>query len=371
MKKLLEICLGVARDRRRRLSGDVGSLATKPYKAVPRFAFIHGWAILVGTVCPRLSHGDGRPVLRGQPAYDRRRHSRPLRREVLPVAAHRGRPRQCAGYVGGNRGVSVALEMATGIKHPAWWAFPVALLAWCVLWRSTFGVIEKRNLAARPRQLSFVAAAILLKPDWHQVARGLVPSAPHHDPANYWVHGGQHSRCVDHAFAVPVLFIGRYRGSLGPRLSRRESGDCRFGHGLRRRRISLAVLDCGRRRFSGARHHARRRLSAVAADALVAVFGFWGFRAVHRVARFRVLSARRWKWRSSRRTSSHRDSAGTGAKIASRATTPGFSLVYTCALRNQRDPDCRGRRSAENDGVLDGAERFSLPPRGRSVSSSC
>ena len=34
--------------------------------------------------------------------------------------------------------------------------------------------------------LSFVVAAVMLRPDWHQVAAGALPSVPHHDAANYW-----------------------------------------------------------------------------------------------------------------------------------------------------------------------------------------
>jgi Mn2+/Fe2+ NRAMP family transporter len=39
-------------------------------------------------------------------------------------------------------GVTVALEMATGVRFP-WWAVPAGLVTWGLLWRGSFGFIEK------------------------------------------------------------------------------------------------------------------------------------------------------------------------------------------------------------------------------------
>src|SRR5205085_9106814 len=37
-------------------------------------------------------------------------------------------------------GVCLALQLATGVAFP-WWALPVALAVWLLLWKGTFGVI--------------------------------------------------------------------------------------------------------------------------------------------------------------------------------------------------------------------------------------
>ncbi|CAL8480803.1 hypothetical protein [Caballeronia sp. S22] len=57
--------------------------------------------------------------------------------------------------------MSVAPKMATGIRH-AWWALPIAMLAWFVLWRGTFGLIEKGMSLLGLVTLSFVAAVVPL-----------------------------------------------------------------------------------------------------------------------------------------------------------------------------------------------------------------
>ena len=38
-------------------------------------------------------------------------------------------------------GASYGLQLLTGIAFQ-WWAIPVALLAWALLWNGTFGVVE-------------------------------------------------------------------------------------------------------------------------------------------------------------------------------------------------------------------------------------
>jgi Mn2+/Fe2+ NRAMP family transporter len=82
-------------------------------------------------------------------------------------------------------GVCVALELATGVAYPVW-AIPVGLVAWVVLWKSSFAFIEKGTSLLGLVTLSFVVAAVLVRPDWTAVARGLVPSVPDHDRTRYW-----------------------------------------------------------------------------------------------------------------------------------------------------------------------------------------
>ncbi|TIO99150.1 MAG: divalent metal cation transporter, partial [Mesorhizobium sp.] len=67
-----------------------------------------------------------------------------------------------------------------------WWALPVAFLAWLLLWKGTFGLIEKGVSTLGLITLCFVVAAVMLRPEWKEVAVGAVPSLPHHDTAKYW-----------------------------------------------------------------------------------------------------------------------------------------------------------------------------------------
>jgi len=65
------------------------------------------------------------------------------------------------------------------------WAVPVALGLWLLLWRGTFGLIENGVAALGLVTLAFAVAAWLLRPDWRQVAAGLIPSRPQSNPAQY------------------------------------------------------------------------------------------------------------------------------------------------------------------------------------------
>ncbi|WP_143749577.1 divalent metal cation transporter, partial [Caballeronia arvi] len=182
MKKLLEICLGVVTG----VGGflEMGSLSTAAQGGAA-FRFELVWAIVLGTVCliflvemaGRFSAVSQHTIAGGiRDRFGMKFFLMPL------VAVLIVNTLVLSAEIGG---VSVALEMATGIRHP-WWAFPVAVLAWFVLWRSTFGFIEKATSLLGLVTVSFVVAAVVLRPDWHQVASGLLPSVPHHDAANYW-----------------------------------------------------------------------------------------------------------------------------------------------------------------------------------------
>lgn len=81
-------------------------------------------------------------------------------------------------------GVSVALQMATGVDLRLW-ALPVALLVWLTLWLGRFQVIENGTAFLGLVTLAFVVGAFRVHPDWSAVARGLVPALPHEDRARY------------------------------------------------------------------------------------------------------------------------------------------------------------------------------------------
>jgi Mn2+/Fe2+ NRAMP family transporter len=74
-------------------------------------------------------------------------------------------------------GVSIALELGTGVAA-RWWAVPVGLAVWVLLWRGTFGVIENGVAALGLVTLAFVVAVFVLGPRARDVAAGLVPRLP-------------------------------------------------------------------------------------------------------------------------------------------------------------------------------------------------
>src|SRR3982750_4119267 len=82
-------------------------------------------------------------------------------------------------------GVCIALELATGIGLQ-WWALPSALVIWLVIWKGTFGVIEKGVSLLGLITLCFVVGAIILHPPWREVLAGAAPSLPQHDKVRYW-----------------------------------------------------------------------------------------------------------------------------------------------------------------------------------------
>src|SRR5438046_1679509 len=81
-------------------------------------------------------------------------------------------------------GVSIALQMATGINF-AWWAIPVALLGWVLLWRGTFGIVEKGTALRGLAALVFAVGALKLHPAWPAVGLGIVPPRTADNRARY------------------------------------------------------------------------------------------------------------------------------------------------------------------------------------------
>jgi Mn2+/Fe2+ NRAMP family transporter len=81
--------------------------------------------------------------------------------------------------------VAIALEMAAGIGF-RWWALPIVLIAWLLLWRGTFGIVEQGTAMLGLIALVFAVAVWKLHPRWHDVAAAALPSAPSHDRARYW-----------------------------------------------------------------------------------------------------------------------------------------------------------------------------------------
>ena len=335
MKKLLEICLGIVTG----VGGflEMGSLSTA-IQGGAAFRFQLGWPIVVGTVCLIfLVEMAGRFAAVSQHTIAGGIRDRfGMRFFLLPlIAVVVVNTLVLSAEIGG---VSVALEMATGIRHP-WWALLVALLAWLVLWRSTFGLIEKGTSLLGLVTLSFVAAAIVLRPDWHQVASGIVPSVPHHDPANYWFTAVS----ILGASITPSLYLFYSSGAVEDHWDRGYLGANRaiaclgmtFGGG-----VSLAVLIIAACVFP---LHGITRVDDYQQLplTLVAVFGFWGFvlfvaslaiacfGACLEIAleqAYFVAQGFGWNWGENRKP----------------REDPAFSLLYTCALAISAIPIAAG-----------------------------
>ncbi|WP_306462339.1 Nramp family divalent metal transporter, partial [Mesorhizobium sp. M7A.F.Ca.MR.362.00.0.0] len=182
MKKLMEISLGVVTS----VGGflEVGSMATAA-QAGAMFGFQLIWAVVLGTICIIfLVEMSGRfAAVSHHTISDGIRERFGFNVFLWPLlAALLVNFLVLSAEIGG---VAIALEFATGIGFQ-WWALPVALLAWLLLWKGTFGFIEKGVSILGLVTLCFVVGAVTLRPDWTAVARGAVPSLPVHDAANYW-----------------------------------------------------------------------------------------------------------------------------------------------------------------------------------------
>ena len=182
MKKIMEIALGIVTS----VGGflEIGSIATAA-QAGSDFSFQLIWAIVFGGICiiflveqaGRFAAVSGRTI----PDAIRERfgfnyfallYLTLALVSLLVLAAEIG-------------GVCIALELATGFGFQ-WWAIPVALVVWLIIWKGTFGVIEKGVSMLGLVTLCFVVGAVLINPPWAQVARSALPSLPQHNSVHYW-----------------------------------------------------------------------------------------------------------------------------------------------------------------------------------------
>jgi Mn2+/Fe2+ NRAMP family transporter len=182
MKKILEIALGIVTS----VGGflEIGSITTAA-QAGADFSLQLIWAIVLGGLCiiflveqaGRFTAVSGRTI----PDAIRERfgfnyfaflYLTLVIVTLLVLAAEIG-------------GVCIALELATGIGLQ-WWALPAAFVIWFVIWKGTFGVIEKGVSMLGLVTLCFVVGAFVSHPPWGQVLRSALPSLPHHDAAHYW-----------------------------------------------------------------------------------------------------------------------------------------------------------------------------------------
>lgn len=182
MKKMLEIALGIVTS----VGGflEIGSIATAAQGGA-EFSFRLIWAIALGGLCVIfLVEQSGRfAAVSGRTIPDAIRESFGANYflflylilgvvSLLVLGAEIG-------------GVCIALELATGIAFQ-WWTFPAAFIIWLVIWKGTFGVIEKGVSMLGLITLSFVVGAWMVHPPWSQVLVGALPSLPSHDSSHYW-----------------------------------------------------------------------------------------------------------------------------------------------------------------------------------------
>src|SRR5215204_3914626 len=182
MKKIVEIALGIVTS----VGGflEIGSIATAA-QAGADFSFQLIWAIVLGGLCiiflveqaGRFAAVSGRTI----PDAIRERFGfnyLVLLYIVLGIVSLL----VLSAEIGG---VCIALELATGIGFQ-WWALPAAFVIWLIIWKGTFGVIEKGVAVLGLVTLCFVAGAYVVNPPWSQVVASALPSLPQHDSAHYW-----------------------------------------------------------------------------------------------------------------------------------------------------------------------------------------
>jgi Mn2+/Fe2+ NRAMP family transporter len=82
-------------------------------------------------------------------------------------------------------GMCLAFQLVTGVPFPLW-APLAAGGAWLLLWKGTFGTIEKGASLLGLITIVFAIAAWRLHPSWPSVAASALPSLPAHEKARYW-----------------------------------------------------------------------------------------------------------------------------------------------------------------------------------------
>ena len=182
MKRLIEIALGIVTG----IGGflEAGSLATSA-QAGADFRFDLIWAIVLGAICLAfLVEMSGRlSAISKHTLPDAIRERFGFRFFVLPLVIMQ--LVMLLVMVAELGGVSIALQFISGVSY-RWWVVPVGLLAWALLWKGTFGLIEKGVSMLGLVTLAFVVGALHLHPPMADVARGALPRLPSHDGTHYW-----------------------------------------------------------------------------------------------------------------------------------------------------------------------------------------
>jgi Mn2+/Fe2+ NRAMP family transporter len=282
MKKALEVALGIVTS----VGGflEVGSIATSA-QAGATYGFRLLWAVVLGTVCLIfLVEMSGRLA-----AVSRHTIADAVRERfgvrvfvVVLVSVGLVSVVVLAAEIGG---VCLAMSLATGTAL-SWWAIPVAVAVWLLLWRATFGVIEEGVALLGLVTVCFLVAAIRLHPSIGEVARGLVPTLPGPERA----HAGFLVVSILGASLTPYLFYFYSSGAVEDRWDESHLGTNRavatigmaFGGVLSMAVLVVAAVVFLPRGIDVTDHH---QAVAVLTDTFGAV-GFWLFVASLGIACF-------------------------------------------------------------------------------------
>lgn len=182
MKKWAEVALGVVTSMGGFL--EVGSIATS-IQGGASFGFQLGWALALGVICLAvLMEATGRlAAVSGRSYADLLREHLGLRFFIIPLVAVL--VPSFLVLVSEIGGVAIGLQMATGIAF-RWWAIPIAILGWILLWRGNFSLVEQGTALLGLVSLVFLVAVVKSRPDWSAIGAGLIPSRPDSDRARYW-----------------------------------------------------------------------------------------------------------------------------------------------------------------------------------------
>jgi Mn2+/Fe2+ NRAMP family transporter len=181
-KQALEVALGILTS----IGGylDVGAIATSS-QAGAAFGFRHLWVIALGTLAVVfLVEMSGRFAAVSKHTIREGMRERlgfnffvltagaELVVDVLLLASEIG-------------GICIALQLVTGVSF-RWWALPVGLFTWILLWKGTFGLLEKSVALLGLVTIAFVFGVVRMHPHLGELARGFVPGGAGHDAAHYW-----------------------------------------------------------------------------------------------------------------------------------------------------------------------------------------
>ncbi len=181
MKKILQLALGIATS----VGGflEIGSVVTAA-QAGASFGFQLLWAILLGTLCLIfLVEMSGRiAAVSKHTVVDAMREKFGFNFFVIVlVAVVLVVVMVLAAELGG---IALSMQILTGIGF-SWWALPVALVCWGLLWKGKLSIIENGSSLLGMVTLSLLLTAFRLHPRWSSVASDLMPSLPTHDRAGY------------------------------------------------------------------------------------------------------------------------------------------------------------------------------------------
>jgi len=182
VKKILQISLGIVTS----VGGflEIGSVTTAA-QAGALFGYQLLWAILIGTLCLIfLVEMSGRlAAVSKQTIVDamRERFGFPFFFIVL-VGVVLVAFLVLVAELGG---IGFGIQILTGVGFP-WWAVPVSLLVWLLMWKGSFSLIENGASLLGLVTISFFVSALKLHPDWSAAASSLLPSLPESDKAKYW-----------------------------------------------------------------------------------------------------------------------------------------------------------------------------------------